>query len=214
MFKFKLGYVAICFLLVGCAKSGYQESIVYNSNFNSGSTANLTGAILWKWNNQTIVGRYNNGGFELNLANLPKHTALEITVVPYFHDSWDGSTNVGNIDGPDIWQMNVDGASLVNSTFSNSPCNSMYCLQQSYPLPYSFINNPPMTNAVQTLPGVGKCSGIDLTSVYKIVKTITHNKGSVKISFRDFLVQTNVPDKLCDESWSVAELVVKVINTP
>jgi hypothetical protein len=214
MFKSNLGYLAICFLLAGCVKSGYQESIVYNSNFMSGSTANLTGAKIWNWNNQNLIGRYNNGGFELNLTNLPKHTALEITVVPYFHDSWDGSTNVGGIDGPDIWQMNVDGALLVNSTFSNTPCNPLYCLQQSYPLPYGFINNPPMTNAVQTLPGVGHCSGIDLTSVYKIVKTITHNKSSVKISFHDLLVQTNVPDKLCDESWSVAGLVVKVINTP
>ena len=71
-----------------------------------------------------------------------------------------------------------------------------------------------MTNAVQTLPGVGHCSGIDLTSVYKIVKTISHNKSTVKISFHDLLVQTNVPDQLCDESWSMAGIVVKVINTP
>jgi hypothetical protein len=213
MFKYNLGFVAICFLLSSCVKSGYQESVVYNSNFNSGSTANLKGAVIWNWNNQTLLGRYNKGGFELNLTNLPKHTALEITAIPFFHDSWDGSTNVGGIDGPDIWQMNVDGALLVNATFSNSPCNSMYCLQQSYPLPYSFINNPPMTNAVQTLPGVGHCSGIDVTSVYKIVKVISHNSSSVKISFHDNLVQTNSPD-ICDESWSMSALVVKVINTP
>jgi len=71
-----------------------------------------------------------------------------------------------------------------------------------------------MTNAVQTLPGVGHCSGIDVTSVYKIVKTITHSSSNVKISFRDYLKQTNVPDHLCDESWSMSSIIVKVINTP
>jgi hypothetical protein len=214
MFKFNLGVLITCFLLSGCLKSGYKEAVVYNSDFTSGNLSNLTGAVIWNWNGQKLVGRYNNGGFDLDLTNLPSHTALQITVIPYFHDSWDGSTNVGGIDGPDIWQMKVDGNVLVNSTFSNSPCNSMYCLQQSYPLPYSYINNPPMTNAVQTLPGVGHCSGIDATSVYKIVKTIAHSGNNVKLSFHDFLVQTNVPDQLCDESWSMSSIVVKAISNP
>ena len=212
----KLIFIAftICLMATSCIKSGYTEAVVYNNNFASGDTSNLKGAILWKWNNQTIIGRYNNGGFELNLSNLPKHTAVEITATPYFHDSWDGSTNVGGIDGPDTWLMNADGQNLVFSTFSNSPCNQLYCLQQSYPLFYGYINNPPMTNSIQTLPGVGKCSGVDATSVYKIVKIISHTSGNLKISFRDFLVQTNVPDRLCDESWSLSGLTVKIINTP
>jgi hypothetical protein len=214
MFKYNLFFLSLFLALSGCIKSGYKEMVVYNSNFSAGDTTHLKGAVIWKWNNQNLIGRYNNGGFELNLNSLPTHTALEITVVPYFHDSWDGSTNVGGIDGPDLWQMNVDGNNLVYSTFSNSPCNTLYCLQQSYPLFYGFINNPPMTNAVQTLPGVGHCSAIDVTSVYKIVKTISHSSSNVKISFRDFLVQTNVPNRLCDESWSMSSIIVKVINTP
>jgi len=206
-------FLLIAVSTLSCFKSGYQESIVYNSNFNSGDTSHLTGAILWNWNNQTIVGRYNKGGFSLNLNNLPPHNALEITVIPYFHDSWDGSDNVGGINGPDIWQMQVDGSNLVHATFSNSPCVPLYCLQQSYPLDYGLINNPPMTDAVQTLPGVGNCSGIYTTSVYRIVRTISHSSSTVSLSFRDFLVQTNVPDQLCDESWSMAGIIVKAINT-
>ena len=128
----------ICLMASSCIKSGYTEAVVYNNNFASGDTSNLKGAILWKWNNQTIIGRYNNGGFELNLSNLPKHTAVEITATPYFHDSWDGSNNVGGIDGPDTWLMNVDGENLVYSTFSNTVCNQLYCLQQSYPLFYGY----------------------------------------------------------------------------
>lgn len=209
-----IGLLCFCVLFSSCVKSGYQENIVYNSDFKSGNTRDLTGAVIWDWKGEKIIGRYNNGGFDLKLNNLPKHTAIEITAIPYFHDSWDGNTNVGGIDGPDIWQMQVDGAMLVNASFSNTPCNSMYCLQQSYPMPYSFINNPPLTGAVQTLPSIGNCSGITISSVYKIVKTITHHNSSIQISFRDHLVQTNVPDPLCDESWSMGGLVVKIINTP
>jgi hypothetical protein len=57
------------------------------------------------------------------------------------------------------------------------------------------------------------CSGINTTSAYKMIRTITHSNSTLNLNFRDFLVQTNVPDKLCDESWSIASLVVKVINT-
>jgi hypothetical protein len=36
---------------------------------------------------------------------------------------------------------------------------------------------------------------------------------TLNINFKDFLVQTNVPDPLCDESWSVGLLRVKILNT-
>jgi hypothetical protein len=51
------------------------------------------------------------------------------------------------------------------------------------------------------------------TSVYKIVKTISHSKNTLNINFMDFFVQTNVSDPLCDESWSVGLLRVKILNT-
>ena len=72
-----------------------------------------------------------------------------------------------------------------------------------------------MTDAVKIFEGTeDNCSGINTSSMYRIVKTIAHTKSTVKISFRDFLVQTNVPNPICDESWSMAGIVVKVINTP
>jgi hypothetical protein len=135
-------------------------------------------------------------------------------VVPYFHNSWDGNNNYGGIDGPDIWRMQADGVDLVNATFSNTPCTSMYCLFQSYPEKYAIVNNPPMTDAFKTMSGTSdNCSGINTSSAYKIIRTISHTNSTLNLSFRDFLVQTNVPDKLCDESWSIASIVIKVINT-
>lgn len=208
--------IAICIsLFTSCTKSGYDESIVYNSNFTSGNQEGLTGAIFYEENGSKVIGRYNNGGFSLDLKNLPKHKAIQIEVVPYFHNSWDGNNNFGGIDGPDIWRMVVDGQQLINATFSNSPCNPLYCLFQSYPLNYTLVHNPPMTDAIKVFDGTkDNCSGINTSSMYRIVKTISHSNSTINISFRDFLIQTNVPNPICDESWSMASIIVKVINTP
>ena len=215
MFKSFLNAALCIALFASCTKSGYNETVVYNSNFNTGDQTELKGAILFKYNGANIIGRYNNGGFSLNLSNLPKHKAIQIEVVPYFHNSWDGNNNYGGIDGPDIWKMYADGQELVRSTFSNSPCESLYCLFQSYPMSYGLVNNPPMTDAVKIFEGTAdNCSGINTSSMYRIVKTITHNNSTLNLSFRDFLVQTNVPNPICDESWSMASIVVKVINLP
>lgn len=207
--------ISVLNLLAGCIKSGYNEATVYDNDFKKGSTEKLKGALLYKKNDEFFIGRYNNGGFSLNLDNLPAHTAIEITVQPYLHDSWDGNNNYGGIDGPDIWTMYADGQELVNSSFSNSPCNSMYCLFQSYPAKYSggIINNPPKTDVMSVLPGFCYTGYTYGTSVYKIVKTISHSKSTLSINFKDYMVQTNVSDPLCDESWSVGVLKVKVLNT-
>ena len=72
-----------------------------------------------------------------------------------------------------------------------------------------------MTDAVKIFEGTeDNCSGINTSTMYRIVKTIAHTSSTVKINFKDFLVQTNVPNPICDESWSMAGIVVKVINTP
>lgn len=215
MFKSLFKVFLVMLVFASCSKSGYEETTVYNSNFITGDQSGLEGAIFCNFNGTKLIGRYNNGGFSLNLNNLPKHKALQIEVVPYFHNSWDGNNNYGGIDGPDIWNMSVDGQELVHSTFSNSPCEPLYCLFQSYPVRYSTVNNPPMTDAVTTFGGTeDNCSGINTTSMYRIVKTISHTNSKVNINFRDFLVQTNVPNPLCDESWSMASIVVKIINIP
>jgi len=219
--KFYLSRVQVIILLMGmsflfgCVKSGYNESVVYNNNFKSGSTEKLSGAILYKMDGQVYIGRYNNDGFTLSLDNLPAHKAIQITVEPHMHDSWDGNNNYGEIDGPDIWEMSLDGSRILYSTFSNSPCNALYCLFQSYPADYfGVINNPPRTGAFADMPSI--CSGGNdfRTSVYKIEKTIRHTGSKATITMRDYLVQRNVYDPKCDESWSLGGLVVKVINTP
>ncbi len=212
----KFIYLSVIFFsITSCFKSGYNEELLYSSNFLTGDTTGLVGAKFYKFNGANLIGRYNNGGFSLNLKNLPRHKAIQVEVIPYFHNSWDGNNNFGSIDGPDIWKMKIDDQELVKSSFSNTPCDPLYCLFQSYPSQYGFINNPPMTDAIKILGGTeDNSSGINTTSVYRIVKIISHTKNSVVISFSDNLVQTNVPKPLLDESWSIASIVVKIINIP
>ncbi|MCE2656437.1 MAG: hypothetical protein LW602_08245 [Sediminibacterium sp.] len=187
-------------LTMGCVKSGYNEAVVYNNNFKTGVTDKLTGAILYKNNGEYLIGRYNKGGFTIDLENLPTHQAIEIIAEPRFHDSWDGNNNYGGIDGPDIWNINMDGTTVLNATFSNTPCNAIYCLYQSYPAEYGMINNPPKTGAYLDIAGICHMTDVFKTSVYKINKTIKHSASKVRINFRDLLVQKNVADQMCEYS--------------
>lgn len=206
--------LSLSFLFAGCFKSGYKEVTIYDSNFKTGNKDKLTGAVFYAINNDQVIGRYNNGGFELNLDNLPDHKAIYIMAEPLFHDSWDGNNNIGGIDGPDIWSMYVDGKPVLEATFSNAPCNTIYCLPQSYPASYGLVNNPPRTESIYDLPGICNQPDVFKTSAYKIEKTIRHTDNKIKIMFKDYLVQTNVADKLCDESWSMRRITVKLIDLP
>ena len=75
-------------------------------------------------------------------------------------------------------------------------------------------NNPPKTGAYMDVAGICHMADVFKTSVYKIDKTIKHSASKVTISFKDFLVQKNVADQMCDESWSMGSLIIKIINTP
>ena len=206
-------FLAIITLLASsCEKQFPAETLVYDNEFKGAKIDNASGALLYNYNGQFFVGRYNKGGFTVTVKNLPKHNAIQIEAQPYFHDSWDGNNNIAGIDGPDMWSMTADGTSLVNATFSNSPCNALYCLFQSYPGDYGIINNPPLTEAYQITGGACFTGIQSISSVYRIVKTFPHERNEVVVSFRDNLVQTNVASPLCDESWSMGSLRIKVLN--
>lgn len=204
--------IFIIFVFVSCTKQYPRESIVYDDDFRGGKLDKTSGGILYTVNGQNFLGRYNKGGFAVTIDNLPKHDAIQVEVEPHFHDSWDGNNNIGGIDGPDIWSITADGKSLLNATFSNSVCNPLYCLFQSYPANFGAINNPPRTEAIRWLPGICEKGNQDITTVYRIIKTFSHSQSSLVLSFKDQLVQTNVPDQLCDESWSMGSLKVKALK--
>ena len=197
--------------LISCSKQVPNEFVVYDNEFVRAKTNNMSGAILYNEKGQNLLGRYNRGGFTLNLSSLPKHNAVIIEAELLIHDSWDGNSKEGNIDGPDIWKMLADEKIVVNASFSNARCEPLYCVYQSYPANYGTVNNPPKTDAKQFFPGKCWNQKTGTTTMYRIIKTISHSSNKLSIGCMDELVQTNTDDPLCDESWSLSGLRVKTI---
>ncbi|MEJ7778645.1 MAG: hypothetical protein WKF68_03560 [Daejeonella sp.] len=159
--------------------------------------------------NKTL-GRYNNGSFTLDLRDLPAHDMIQVSFDLYIHDSWDG--NAQGVDGPDLWEMKVNGETFINTTFSN--CRTGLCIPQSYPVNYLNNKHVPGSGASRIdLPGICKNPGqAGGTSLYKIVKTIRHSDLIFSLQCSDMLKQTDSKDAVCEESWALDNITVKVIK--
>lgn len=199
-------------VLFSCKDKVAKDVEVYKNDFESSNISNITGGITEKYNGSLVLGRFNNSGFTLNLNNLPDHDLVTISFDLYIHDSWDGNSD--SPDGPDIWNMYVNGDTYISTTFSNSSCGvNEFCKPQSYPLTYPNNYNNPKTGATAiNLPPACKTTPPNGTTLYKITKTFRHSSGILSLECSDKLIQSNTNDPKCDESWSVDNLSVKVIN--
>jgi hypothetical protein len=209
-------FLFLILMFSSCAKSVDQEALIYDNTFESNDVNGFTNGILTSFNSSIVLGNYNNDGFTLDIPNLPDHDIVDISFDLYIHDSWDGNIQLANdLIGPDIWQFKVDNKLYVNTTFSNGDClDGNFCPPQSYPADYPNFNNNPKSGASRVdLPGI--CSKIDAaegSTLYKIHKTIDHSASSISIQCLDKLTQKDVNDPKCDESWSVDNIKIKVIN--
>lgn len=204
----------ISLFLASCAKGPQEESVYYYNDLENMDLNDISNGIISGFNHSRVLGRYNNDGFKLVLDELPSHDMLEISFDLYLHDSWDGVLNSDNLGGPDIWQMYIDGNLFINTTFSNQDCPVQSCVSQSYPANYPNSNNAPKSGAFRRdLPGVCHFAGqIGGSSQYKIVKRIRHSGTVVTLECKDMLKQLNAKSDICDESWSVDNIKVKLIN--
>ncbi|MDB4926288.1 hypothetical protein [Mucilaginibacter sp.] len=212
----KKNLLILFIFFISCKTHVNNEVTVYNNDFETNNLSNIRNGFLEQYNGSTVLGRYNcndnKGYFNLTLNNLPKHDLITISFDLYIHDSWDGNKSAP--DGPDIWQMLVDGNLYVNTTFSNSICPAGgFCSPQSYPNDYPNNYNNPKTGAYRTdLPGVCLSAGPNGTTQYKITKTFRHTNNTLLLQCLDKLVQPNSPDPKCDESWSVDNINIKAIT--
>ena len=124
-------------------------------------------------------------------------------------------------DQPDAWflELNSDTDSGIpnsvwETSFSNSVCNSVLCLKQSYPGVFP-AENLPREGSSRLLPGLCSLeSDFDGTTLYTIEKGFEHSGNALLIRFYDQLYQPNAVDndKRCDESWSLDNLKVRIIT--
>ena len=198
-------------LFVSCSDTLESEVVAYTNDFSDQDLAGFENARLVIFENDTVVGYYHNEEVAVNLSDLPSHNMLKITLEVLIHDSWDG--NQAGVAGPDQWFFGVDSEEIFRTTFSNTPCESTYCLYQSYPDTY-FKQNVPKSGAIQTnMPGVCLFGAFDsYTTRYSISKIIEHSNSSARIYMNTDLVAENSPDPLCDESWSLAGITVEALT--
>lgn len=198
--------------LSSCTDTLESSQVVYDNDF---STTDLTGfenGRLFVFQNDTIVGYYHNEEVALNLQALPSHNMLKITTEILVHDTWDGNQENG-VSGPDIWLMGIENTEIYRTTFSNTPCESTYCLHQSFPNDY-FRQNIPKSGAIQTnLPGLCSFGTFpNYTTRYSISKIIEHSNSTVRIFWNTELMAEGVADPACDESWSLSRVTVEALN--
>jgi len=209
----KLFFIIPFIFIISCNTHVSNQVVVYNNDFETGNLTNITNGVISQFSGSAVLGQYNNGFFNLAVSNLPKHDLIKITFDLYIHDSWDG--NKPAPDGPDIWEMLVDGNTYINTTFSNDPCPVGYfCSPQAYPFDYPNSYNNPKTGAYRTdLPGVCHMMNvIGWTTEYKIEKTFNHSSSKLLLQCLDKLIQTNTTTPKCDESWSVDNINIQAIT--
>lgn len=204
-------FVLIALLPVSCFKSLTVTNIVYENNF-EGYDRNTIDVQGWKgslfgpvsetkinnYNGSNVLGKFNNNLIQLSLNNLPLHDALRVEFDLYIHNKWKN----------DLWKMNIDGADQVLTGFSND-----VSVKQSYP---NWIGNgsqlmPAGANAENTqLPGVCLLASVNgQTSLYKIIRTIEHNKSSVVLNCSD---AGGIVNDTCQRSWSIDNIKVSVLK--
>ena len=206
-----------------------RDEIVYENNFESNNLKNISGGGISFFNETNVLGDFNNDGFTLHIDDVSKHEYVFVSFDLYIHGSWDGNFNgFTQGDKADKWILeykpNMD---LFNNndfdkfitTFSNSPCYPNYCLRQSYPDTYPNENNPTTGFYEKNLSK--KCNSNFFggkTTLYKLEKVFKSSGNAIVLRFYDELYQPNAIDKdgisqqKCDESWSLDNLTVRVID--
>ncbi len=199
-------------LFSSCTDTLESEQVVYTNDFSTQDLRGFENARLFVFEGDTVSGHYHNEEVALNLDNLPPHNLLKVTLEILIHDTWDGNPDDG-LGGPDLWYFGVDAQEVFRTSFSNSPCESTYCIHQSYPDTY-FRQNRPKTGAIQTnMPGLCLYAEFDnYTTRYSISKIVAHSNPTARIYMNSALTANNSPDPLCDESWSLAKVTVEALT--
>ncbi|MCH7408025.1 hypothetical protein MM239_01345 [Belliella sp. DSM 111904] len=199
-------------MISSCEDRLRSEQMVYSNNFGQLDLRNFNNSRLFIFQNDTIMGFYNNEEVWVKIPDLPSHNAVKVTIEVLAHDSWDGNVEDG-VSGPDFWYYKLDDQEVYRTTFSNTVCESTYCLRQSYPDEFPKQNFPKQGATQTNIPGLCALAGNpNGTTRYTITKTYPHSKNELKITMGDELKQTNAFEPLCDESWSIAKIEVSVLD--
>jgi hypothetical protein len=194
---------------------GNTNAVVYNENYNNnfessiGSAwtfpANLTNNIpsLLSYNGSKILGYLTNQQAIYSQTGLATHDYVKIDFDLYLHDSWDGNSTdsiAGILIGKDIWKMDLNGNSIINTTFSNFTYKT-----QAYPNNIPAININGTNSISNTLTTVCNQNSGALSSVYHISKIVSHTASSINL-----ILEAMGLEAICNESWSIDNMDIQI----
>lgn len=141
-----------------------------------------------------FLGPHGNGAVGLTLGGLGPHQLLTVRFDVYVWGSWDGN----NAPGPDRLGFALDGAPLLDTTFSNFAGSS-----QAYPDAYPSGANPGNTGARELNTLGFTWAGAPSDAVYRLTFTIPHSAATATLTWTGDGLQT--PD---DEAWGLDNVSV------
>jgi gliding motility-associated-like protein len=183
-------------LYVVTSNYSIQNDTLYFNDFENTIGSEWSSTNSLSFNGSTNLGNFGNQNLVLSLSNLPQDS-LQIDFDLWIHDTWDGNQS-GVIYQSDFWTFAIGSDTLLHTTFSNW---SSY--NQSYP------GNYPSSYAAQygsVLTTSSLCSAQG-SSLYHLSFTIDNS-----ITNTDFILNGSPSQSLCDESWSIDNVIITAKN--
>jgi hypothetical protein len=107
------------------------------------------------------------------------------------------------IVGPDKWQLEADGATLLLTTFSNYPGHD-----QAYPGWYPGSNYPRLSGALEINTLGYSWNTTPMDSIYRLSYTFLHNGETLEMDFSAMGLEA-----LSDESWGLDHIKVELLSS-
>ncbi|KOF03980.1 hypothetical protein OB69_02955 [Roseivirga seohaensis subsp. aquiponti] len=218
---FSLLFILNIIALTSCTNGQPEETLVYSNDFEGSSLvqkefgsinyAYNTSEKWFKFDGNTVLGRFGLGGIIIELKDLPTHDYFIVEYDFYVHDNWEGNGLRGN--GEDVLIFNVDNTSIYFSSIINSKCIDQNCdTVQSFPDVIKSRTNPENANVTNpNLPGVCYWKGeIGGSKKFHIKELIPHSSVSSNIT-----IGADIKDAgsdLCFKSWSVDNIKVTTVR--
>lgn len=179
-------------------KNYYGEIIFYENNFDGGAGDEWSGPFVdTAPTGEQFLGEFATDVITLTLSDLPAHSQVRVSFDLYILRSWDGNNAA---HGPDIWELALDGSSLLNTTFSNWSTDN-----QAYPGFYPGGDYPARTGAVANNTLGYFWNGYPMDATYQLTFTIDHTASDLESVFSSFMFDIG------DESWGLDNIEVVLL---
>jgi len=146
---------------------------------------------------RNFLGDFSNQTIRLGLDDLPGHASVTLMFDLFIIRSWDGNTvgANGNPIGPDQWYLELNGTSLLRTTFGNWDTLSQ---AQAYPGIYPGDSFPTRTGAAENNTLGYTYTDLPMDSVYRLAFDFAHSNNTLDLDFSASGLQA-----LDDESWGL-----------